>query len=66
MNRGLRPLKQQFISFFIFNIRFNWALINRSGAMVRQRNFQSVIASLNRGIKKNLYLIGLQSVVQVL
>ena len=34
-----------------FNIRFNWALINRSGAIVRQRNFQSVVASLNKGFK---------------
>ena len=38
-------MKQHFIYFF-FNFRFNRALISRSGAMIRHRNFQSVIGPL--------------------
>ena len=37
-----------FILFF-FNFRFNRAIISRSGAVVRLRNFQSVIGPLNKG-----------------
>ena len=64
-----------YLFFFIF--RSKWALMSRSGAMVRQRYFQSVIASLNRGLRPLMqhffiifflifYLIGPSSVVQVL
>ena len=41
-------------SLFFFNIRFNRALINHSGAMVLHRYFQSVIGPLNKdSIRKN-------------
>ena len=37
---------QHFIFFIFFNFRFNRAIISRSGAMFRHRNFQSVIGPL--------------------
>ena len=37
---------QHFILFYFFNFRFNRAIISRSGAMFRHRNFQSVIGHL--------------------
>ena len=39
------------ILFIIFNLRFNRALISRSGATVQHRYFQSVIASLTKGLR---------------
>ena len=40
-----------YLFIFFFNFRFNRALISRSGAVVRDRNFKSVIAILNRGLR---------------
>ena len=40
-------LEAVFYSIFTFNFRFNRALISHSGAVVRHRNFQSVIGPLN-------------------
>ena len=40
-----------YLFIFFFYFRFNRALISRSGAVVRHRNFKSVIASLNRGLR---------------
>ena len=49
INKGFKPLKQHFISFLFFNIRFNWALTIRIGAMVRHGYFQIEIELLIRG-----------------
>ena len=46
---GPLTLEAAFYLIFIFNFRFNRALISRSGAVVRHRNFQSVIGPLNNG-----------------
>ena len=40
---GPLTLEAAFYSIFLFNFRFNRALISHSGAVVRHRNFQSVI-----------------------
>ena len=48
---GPLTLEAAFYLFIFFNFRFNRALISRSGAVVRQRNFKTVIASLNRGLR---------------
>ena len=48
---GPLTLDAAFFSIFTFNFKFNQALISCSGPIVRQRNFQGVIASLNGGFK---------------
>ena len=48
---GPLTLEAAFYLIFIFNFRFNRALKSRSGAVVRHRNFKSVIASLNRDLR---------------
>ena len=48
LNRGFKLLKQHFIYFyFFFNFKFDRALMSRSGAIFRHRNFQSMIGPLN-------------------
>ena len=42
---GPLTLEAALYSIFTFNFRFNLALISHSGAVVRHRNFQSVIGS---------------------
>ena len=44
----LHPKAAFFFLFYFFIFKFNQALINRSGPMVRHRNFQSVIVPLTR------------------
>ena len=48
---GPLTLEAAFYLFIFFNFRFNRALISRSGAVVRLKNFKSVIASLDRGLR---------------
>ena len=48
---GPLTLEAAFYLIFYFNLRFNRALISRSGVVVRHRNFKSVIASLNRDLR---------------
>ena len=48
-------LEAAFYLFFFSNFRFNRALISRSGAVVRYRNFQSVIGPLT--LEAGLYSI---------
>ena len=53
---GPLTLEAAFYSIFFFsNFRFNRALISRSGAMLRHRNFQSVIGPLT--LEAAFYLI---------
>ena len=46
---GPLTLEAAFYSIFTFNFRFNRALISHSGAVVRLKNFRSVIGPLNLG-----------------
>ena len=43
---GPLTLEAAFYFIFFFNLRFNRALISRSGAVIRHRNFHSVIGTL--------------------
>ena len=62
---GSLTLDAAFYVIFVFNFRFNRAIISRSGAMFRRRNFQSVIGPLTLDAAFYviffliLYLIGL-------